>query len=89
MSDSSQIELVVSPDGTTRSIYDERLDLKCLGPVSIARASHVEPSQSGEWLADLSPVGGPSRLGPFDKRSEALAAEVAWLQEYWLIRSDE
>lgn len=89
MSDTSPIELVVSPNGTTRSIYDERLDLKNVGRISIARASHVEPSPSGRWLADLSPVDGPSTLGSFDKRSEALAAEVAWLQKNWLIRSDE
>lgn len=29
------------------------------------------------------PVGGPV-LVPFDRRSEALEAEVAWLEEYWL-----
>ncbi|EMI44900.1 hypothetical protein [Rhodopirellula sp. SWK7] len=89
MSEKSLIELVVLPDGTTRSIYDERLDLKSVGSISIARASHVEPSPSGEWLADLSPVGGPITLGSFDKRSDALAAEVAWLQKNWLTRSDE
>lgn len=89
MSETSPIELVVLPDGTIRSIYDERLDLKSAGRISIARASHVEPSPSGDWLADLSPVDGPKTLGPFDKRSKALAAEVAWLQKNWLTRRDE
>ena len=89
MSETSPIELVVLPAGIIRSIYDERLDLKSAGRFSIARASHVEPSPSGDWLADISPVDGPKALGPFDKRSEALAAEVAWLQENWLIRRDE
>ena len=48
----------------------------------------TEPTPSGDWLADLAPVDGP-QIGPFDKRSEALAAEVAWLQQNWLTRSDE
>ena len=30
-----------------RSIYDERLDLRCLGNASIRRASHVEPDEQG------------------------------------------
>lgn len=88
MSDSKFVELVVSTDGTTRSIYDERFDMKLIGRLNIARASHVEPTPSGDWLVDLNPVNGP-QIGPFDKRSEALAAEVAWLQQNWLTRSDE
>ncbi len=43
------------------------------------RASHVEPCAGG-WSADMSPVGGPVLTG-FTKRSQALAAEVAWLEE--------
>ena len=50
----------------------------------IARASHVEPDPDGRWQADLRPVGGPV-LGPFDRRSEALAAELAWLEAHWLV----
>ena len=88
MSDTSPVELVISLDGTTRSIYDERFDLKRIGRSSIARASHVEPTPAGDWLANLAPVNGPA-LGPLDKRSEALAAEFAWLQKNWLTRTDE
>ena len=53
-----------------------------IGPDSgrIFRASHVEPSPSGGWFADLSPVNGPL-LGPFTLRSDALTAEVAWLEK--------
>jgi len=54
-------------------------DASFLGCTTIARASHVEPCESG-WSADMSPVGGPVLTG-FTKRSQALAAEVAWLEE--------
>ncbi len=83
MKDSLTIELIVSAEGSTRCVYDDRFDLKPVGRIAIVRASHIEPTPSGGWLADLSPVGGP-KLGPFDKRREALAAEVAWLHKHWL-----
>ncbi len=82
----SDIEIVVSPNGHSRMIFDDQLDVRSIGSVSITRASHVEPNHAGQWTADLSPVDGPTTLGPFDKRSEALAAEVAWLQQNWLTR---
>ncbi len=77
------MHLVVAPDGTARAIYGEIIDLAALGRPTIARASHVEPDAEGRWLADLRPVSGPV-LGPFDRRSEALEAEVAWLEAHWL-----
>lgn len=76
--------LRVDPDGTLAAVYTEALDLGDVGRASIGRASHVEPTPEGTWTADLSPVAGPV-LGPFAKRSEALTAEVAWL-EAWLAR---
>ena len=39
-------------------------------------ASHVEPDASGRWFAQI--IDGPV-LGPFEQRSEAIAAELAWL----------
>jgi len=78
------MELVIQSDGQICCIYDETLDLAPLGQLSIRRASHVEPDSDGRWLADLSPVDGPV-LGPFGQRSEALAAEHAWLSEHWLL----
>ena len=83
------IEVIITPSGLTKSVFDDLLDLRRLGAIEIQRGSHVEPTEGGQWTVDLSPVGGPLLLGPFDKRSEALAAEVAWLQQNWLTRRDE
>jgi hypothetical protein len=77
------MQLVIGPDGRVRSLYSEAIDLTALGSLAIARASSVEPDGNGRWQADLRAVKGPV-LGPFAKRSEALAAEVAWLEEHWL-----
>ncbi len=77
------MQLVVKPDGAVRCIYNEVIDLHAIGKPVIRRASHVEPNENGQWMADLSPVGGP-QLGPFATRSQALAAEHQWLQQHWL-----
>ena len=69
-----------------RCIYSEDINLAALGCPAIARASHVEPDQNGSWWADMVPVSGP-RLGPFQHRSEALAAEHSWLETNWLNRT--
>jgi hypothetical protein len=82
------MELVITPAGEVRCIYGEELDLRALGRPDIRRGSHVEPTADGRWTADLAPVGGPI-LGPFEQRCSALEAEIAWLAEHWLIRSDE
>jgi hypothetical protein len=74
-----QFSLSVSPAGQSRCLYTEAIDLAALGSLTIARASHVEPIPDGRWNADMSPVGGPI-LGPFPKRWQALAAEVAWME---------
>ncbi|MBL8794673.1 MAG: hypothetical protein JNM56_12270 [Planctomycetia bacterium] len=74
------MQLVVAPGGWVRCLYAESLDLTLLGALIIRRASKVEPDATGQWWADLSPVAGP-QLGPFAFRSQALAAEQAWLEE--------
>jgi hypothetical protein len=79
------LEILILADGDVRMIYNESIDLRCLGQPQIRRGSHVEPTSDGRWTADLSPVGGP-QLGPFDHRSAAIAAEIAWLAEHWLSR---
>lgn len=78
------MQILITPDGTLRCLYDETLDLTQLGPLHIRRASHVEPDDQGQWWADLAPVDGP-RLGPFIHRSAALDAEREWLEANWLI----
>jgi hypothetical protein len=74
----ADMELVVGTNGGVRCIYDESLDLRELGRLTITRASHVEPDADGFWWADMGPSGGPV-LGPFGSRSEALGAERGWL----------
>src|SRR5262249_5650479 len=61
-------------------LYGETIDLAAIGEMTIRRASHFEPGGDARWWADLSPVKGPL-LGPFDRRSEALAAEQVWLEQ--------
>lgn len=76
--------LFVSNSGEIKGIYDETFSsLYSQGNLEIKRASHVEPcviDSATMWEADMSPSGGPV-LGPFLLRSEALAAEVKWLNE--------
>jgi hypothetical protein len=64
MTGETEMELVVGCDGVARCIYDEALDLREIGRLSITRASHVEPDRDGrtealgaerEWLAARMP----------------------------------
>lgn len=77
------MQLVIQTDGNVRCLYGEALDLHCLGRLAIARGSYVEPTEDGQWKADLSPVDGPV-LGMFRSRSQALQAEREWLEQNWL-----
>jgi hypothetical protein len=73
------MHLLVEPGGEVTCVYGEAIDLAALGTLMVRRASHVEPDVAGRWWADLAPVSGP-KLGPFRLRSEALAAELRWLE---------
>ena len=68
--------VVIDSTGTITTLYSELFDLAALGQQRIARASYVEPDADGNWFAAI--IDGPT-LGPFSRRSDALAAEVAWL----------
>ena len=76
-------ELIIGLGGVVRMIYSELVEPHAFGEPTIKRGSHVEPDQNGFWWADLTPVNGP-RLGPYQMRSKAIAAEIAWLMEFWL-----
>ena len=77
------MQLLIETSGSIRCLYDESLDLASLGHLQIERGSHVEPTTTGHWTADMSPVSGPT-LGPFATRSAALEAERTWLLSHWL-----
>lgn len=76
-------DLIIDTDATVLCVYSEVIPLDQLGRPKIERASHVEPTSEGGWTADLTPMNGP-KLGPFQNRTEALHAEVAWLESHWL-----
>ena len=82
------MQLIIAPGGAIRCLYGEEINLAVLGSPAITRASHVEPGDDGQWYADLAPVSGP-RMGPFTLRSQALAAEQAWLEAHWLCHPSE
>ena len=77
------MKLVIGPNGNIRTVYCEEIDLQKLGRMQISRGSYVEPNENGQWMVDLSPLSGPT-LGPYSKRSEALQAEIEWIEERWL-----
>ena len=52
------MQLLIDPCGGVRCVYDEALDLTFLGPLSIRRASHVEPDAEGH----VHPGGGGMSL---------------------------
>ena len=72
------MHIVIKPSGIFIGIYYDSFDYGVLGRPQIRRASHVEPADNGQWTADMTPVDGPV-LGPFDKRREALDAELEFL----------
>jgi len=78
------MELIFESSGKARCVYSDTLPLANIGRLRIERASHVEPNDKGEWIADLLPVSGPT-LGPFSRRTDAISAEVQWLRDNWLL----
>ena len=78
------MQLFIDSTGGARCLYGEAIPLAELGELTIRRASHVEPDESGRWWADLAPCLGP-RLGPFETRSAALLAEEHWLTAHVLM----
>ena len=77
--------MIISIDtqGNVRGIYTDNFPWLELGKALVQRASHVEPDHLGLWWADLSLSNGPN-IGPFARRADAIAAEVAWLEKHHL-----
>lgn len=73
------MRIIIKPNGTIRHIYDERIDLSRIGIAKIQRASHVEP-EGLLWKAYFPEIV----IGPFQKRSEALRAEISYIENHLL-----
>ena len=73
------MKIIIKPSGVFIGIYNDSFDYRNIGRHQIRRASHVELDETGNWFADLSPVDGP-KIGPFDKRNEAIEAELEFLK---------
>lgn len=72
------LKLLIEPDGEITAIYSDVLaPLISEGRAAIERASHVEPDDSGRWLATMN---DGRVLGPFRLRQTALDAEVDYLE---------
>jgi hypothetical protein len=70
-------KLSISPSGSITAIYDDvHADLMAKGTAQVRRASTVEPAPQGGWLATMN---DGTVLGPYRLRSEALSAEVQYL----------
>jgi len=77
--------MIISIDtqGNVRGIYTDNFPWLELGKALVQRASNVEPDHLGLWWADLSLSNGP-KIGPFARRADAIAAEIAWLEKHRL-----
>ncbi len=53
------MDLWIDRQGRVVCVYSEAIDLHQFDSLSIRRASHVEPDETGQWWADLAPLGGP------------------------------
>lgn len=85
----TQVVIKIS-GGRAEAIYSDALApvMARMGPVSVRRASHVEPVGGDgpvRWCADMRPSNGPVLMGPagdgFETREAALDAELAWLRD--------
>ena len=77
--------MIISIDakGDIRGIYTDDFPWRELGKPMVQRASNVEPDHLGLWYADLTLSDGP-KIGPFARRIDAIAAEIAWLEKHRL-----
>lgn len=80
-----ETNILIEPTGRVRFVWDDALAplIDAGRVVEVSRVSHVEPTPSGQWTADLSPCDGPT-LGPFPLRAQALEAEREWVESHLL-----
>jgi hypothetical protein len=77
------IAIRIDSNGTYKCIHDDDLAAALVAggdAITIMRASHVEPTATGQWEADLKLSDGPV-LGPFETRKAAVQAEVDWINQ--------
>ena len=84
MTEKKKVTFVVNNEGLTSTIYDEKVenfDFEAIGEYRIARAGRVEPDANNNFYVDLSIVDPTApQLGPFRTKTEAVAAEVAYIE---------
>ena len=78
------MQLVVTPAARSAACTPRRSTWRRSAASRSPAPATSSPTPDGRWTADMTPVGGPV-LGPFDRRSEALEAEHAWLEAHWLV----
>lgn len=81
-----EIILSVDSSGELTFIYTDDVDIHALGSElgaspRIIRASECEPTEDGNWNADMRRSGGPSSIGIFDTKAQAVAAEIRYIEE--------
>lgn len=67
-------------NGEAVFIYEDDHPCLELGRGITKRASHVEPTEDGMWLADMKPMNGPV-LSPTSSRSGSLVLETQWIEK--------
>jgi hypothetical protein len=85
------IRISFSPREGVRAVYTDSFPFALLGYNPPVRASHVEAITSGpcawQWSVDLSPLGEGFQFclwPPYTSYTEAVAAEVAYINQHWV-----
>ena len=78
MADEILTEIVVGSGGTARCIYNVASTSPAWATFRSAGPASLSPTQTAGGSRTCRRCGG--RLGPFDKRSTALEAELTWLR---------
>jgi hypothetical protein len=66
-------------NGEIKYLYNENIDLDCIGVKTIKRASFVEPNND-KWFVDFTPIDINMKVDGFKTRSEALKYEIDYIE---------